>query len=84
MKARHYNNTYPMALAYAAADKSDPFTYNRIMAHIASGLCDDKDGHTDCRYKADAYEETRKLPPSPAYPDGQEYTITAYRNVQRP
>lgn len=78
MKASHYNNTHHMALAYAAADKSDPFTYHRVTAHIASGLCDDREGHNDCRYKAEAYDETRKLP------DGKEYTITAYRNVQRP
>ena len=84
MKARHYNNTRDMALAYAAADKSDPFTYHRIIAHNAAGLADDREGHNDCRYKVEICRETRKIPPCPAYPEGQEYTITAYRNLQRP
>ena len=36
MKARHYNDTHAQALAYAEADRSDPFTYSRIMSHIAN------------------------------------------------
>ena len=57
MKARHYNDTHAQALAYAEADRSDPFTYSRIMSHIKSGLCDDKPvangSFVDCRYKAE-------------------------------
>ena len=57
MKARHYNDTHAQALAYAEADRSDPFTYSRIMSHVKSGLCDDKpvgNGRLeDCRYKAE-------------------------------
>ena len=53
MKARQYNDTHAQALAYAEADRSDPFTYSRIMSHIANGVCDDKDRGEDCRYKAE-------------------------------
>ena len=53
MKARHYNDTHAQALAYAESDRSDPFTYSRIMSHIANGVCDDKDRGEDSRYKAE-------------------------------
>jgi len=53
MKAIHYNDTHAQALAYAEADRSDPFTYSRIMSHIANGVCDDKDRGEDSRYKAE-------------------------------
>lgn len=53
MKATQYNDTHIQALAYAEADRSDPFTYSRIMSHIANGVCDDKDRGEDSRYKAE-------------------------------
>lgn len=56
MKATQYNDTLRQALAYAEADRSDPFTFNRVMSHIASDICDDAvSGREmrDCRYKAD-------------------------------
>ena len=56
MKATQYNDTLRQALAYAEADRSDPFTFNRVMSHIASGICDDAiSGREmrDSRYKAD-------------------------------
>ena len=53
MKATQYNDTHAQALAYAEADRSDPFTYSRIMSHIANGVCDDKDRGEDARYKAE-------------------------------
>ena len=53
MKARQYNDTHAQALAYAEADRSDPFTYSRIMAHIANGICDDRDRGEDSRYKTE-------------------------------
>ena len=53
MKARHYNDTHTQALAYAEADRSDPFTYSLIMSHNANGICDDKDRGEDARYKAE-------------------------------
>ena len=53
MKARHYNDTLYQALAYAEADRSDPFTYSRIMSHIANSICNDRDRGEDSRYKAE-------------------------------
>ena len=53
MKARHYNDTHAQALAYAEADRSDSFTYSRIMSHIANGVCDDSDHGKNARYKAE-------------------------------
>ena len=53
MKATQYNDTHQQALAYAEADRSDPFTYSRIMSHIANGVCDANDRGEDCRYKAE-------------------------------
>lgn len=53
MKALQYNDTIRHAIAYAEADRSDPFTFNRVMSHIASGICDDGSGGNDCRYKAE-------------------------------
>ena len=70
MKATQYNDTFRQALAYAEADRSDPFTYSRIMSHIANGVCDDKDRGEDSRYKA-----TRVV---------SESGRVHYTNVQRP
>jgi hypothetical protein len=57
MKATHYNDTIRHAIAYAEADRSDPFTFNRVMSHIANGICDDAVGPngrlSEARYKAD-------------------------------
>ena len=52
MKATQYNDTLRQALAYAEADRSDPFTFNRVMSHIANGVCNSNDRGNDCRYKA--------------------------------
>lgn len=88
MKANHYNNTHILAQNYAASDRSDPFTYSRIMTHIASGLCDDKiinrGEPVDCRYSAEPFLETRRLPPTNKHPEGEEYQVTVYKNVRRP
>lgn len=84
MKAQHYNDTLPQAYSYAAADKSDPFALSRAIAHIRQGICDDGPRGEDCRYKADAYLETRRLPNKPDGSPGDEYQIVAYKNVQRP
>jgi len=70
MKATQYNDTHSQALAYAEADRSDPFTYSRIMSHVANGICDDKDRGEDSRYKAERVVGA----------NGQVH----YTNVQRP
>jgi hypothetical protein len=84
MKAKHYNDTHQQALAYAAFDASDPFTYSRIMSHIASGLCDNLHDNADHRYKATVSYESRKFPPSPLHPEGSEAPVAVYRSIQRP
>ena len=70
MKATQYNDTHQQALNFAEADRSDPFTYSRIMSHIASGICDDKDRGEDSRYKANRVVDG----------NGRIY----YTNLQRP
>jgi len=88
MRATQYKDTYSQAERFIEWDKSDPFTRNRVYSHIANGLCDDKftpkGEPIDCRYKADSYLETRKIAPCAAYPNGGEYHVTAYKNIQRP
>lgn len=70
MKARHYNDTLHQALAYAEADASDPFTFNRVMSHSASRICDSNERGDDCRYKAERSVDS----------NGR----ARYTNVQRP
>ncbi len=66
------------AINYAAADKSDPFTFGRAMAHIKMGLCrplkDGSDGHYDATPDMEKRVTSR----------GDEYLVTVYRNVARP
>lgn len=66
------------AANYAAADRSDPFTYQRCLAHIRFGVASVLPNGDDAFYKADPFPEMRELP------DGTPYNITVYRNVQRP
>lgn len=87
MKATQYNDTIEQAENYIRSDRSDPFTRNRVYSHLSTALCDDaivKSELRDCRYKAEPYQETRHLPPSPLHPKGQKYTVTVYRNASRP
>lgn len=61
------------ALRYAAADRTDPFSYNRALSHTKAGLCRtvSQEGESkDCIYDA---EEVR---------DGD--GILSYRNITRP
>lgn len=71
------------AVRYAAGDKSDPFAFNRALAHIRSGLCGiDKDGR-DAFYDATPAMETRCVP-TMAHPEGEEYQVEVMRNMKRP
>jgi hypothetical protein len=68
------------ALNYAAADRSDPFAFNRAMTHIKNGIC--KDGAT---YEAHPTQEMRHLEPGMVFSDGTNtYPVTVYREVKRP
>lgn len=64
------------AKLFAAADKSDPFTFARAMTHINVGICNDA-----AAYEAEAQAESRSYEFS-----GQtvEYVATGYRNLKRP
>jgi len=84
MKATQYNDTLYQALAYAEADRSDPFTYSRIMSHIANGVCDDKDRGEDARYKADRIRERRLLPDDNRPESEREYFVDVFHNMKRP
>jgi len=63
---------------YAAGEKSDPFALARAHAHILSGVADVKQNGEDAFYKADPAQEQRYLP------NGEAYSVTVYRNMQRP
>ena len=63
---------------FAAADKSDPFTYTRGTAHIRNGIVGYTENGGDAFYEAEEMQETRKLP------DGREYFATVYKNMKRP
>lgn len=72
------------ARCYALADKSDPFTYNRVMSHMNGRICGFNSKGEDAFYSAEPYQEERWLPPSPAHPNGQSYMVTVYKNRVRP
>lgn len=88
MKATQYNDTLRQALAYAEADRSDPFTFNRVMSHIANGVCDDAtttNGRmSEARYKADRVRERRLLPNDGRSESEREYFVDVFHNMQRP
>lgn len=65
------------ALAYALADKSDPFAYGRALAHTANGVAS-IDGDKNMFYSAERGSEERKLP------TGETFQVTVYRNATRP
>ena len=66
---------------YAASDKSDPFTRARAITHLNAGIVAYAADGKECLYNADEYQEPRSYEI-----DGRlvEYTVPAFRNVQRP
>lgn len=69
------------ALDYAAFEKSDPFAYSRAISHIQNGICNPKrtdDEIIAAHYSAVPFQEERELP------NGEKYTVTAYKNAVRP
>lgn len=72
---------------YAAADRSDPFAFARMMTHIDNGIVSFglKDG--DAIYSAEPYKETRHLPITVVNGKeigGEAYTVTCYKTMRRP
>lgn len=67
---------------YAAADRSDPFTAGRVMAHLKSGVAVgyDKENKQFYGYDAEHAQERR------SYEDAagtHEFTVPAYINIKR-
>lgn len=73
------------AKRYAAADRSDPFAYNRAMTQIDNGIaCSLRDG-ADAIYDAVESHETRALPAGTTFSDGtSQWSVPVYRNMTRP
>jgi hypothetical protein len=76
---RAHSRLVDMALRYCAADRSDPFAFNRAMTHIRNGIATlaRLDGEPAC-YEAEQYKEERHDPLLGPY------TVTAYKNMKRP
>lgn len=73
------------ARRYAAADRSDPFAFNRAMTHINNGIASPLGNGSDATYDAVEATETRTLPAGLSFADGSnEWQVPAYRNVTRP
>ena len=66
------------AKRYAAADRTDPFAFDRAMAHMVSGVCGFTENGQDAFYSADEFIEERVTLTGITYP------VTVYRNVVRP
>lgn len=66
------------AANYAAADRSDPFAFNRGMTHTLNGIASVAQDGRDAFYQATPAQEERFLP------DGQSFHVTVYRNIERP
>lgn len=72
------------AVFYAAADRSDPFTYNRVITHTQNGVAGFRFNEItgerqDAFYSAEPYQEDRVHPMT-----GEHYKMTVYKNMKRP
>ncbi len=71
------------ALRYAKADRSDPFARNRVLSHIANGVC------TNARSTVDGgplfYDATPTSEKRTYVKDGQiiEYDVPSFKSLQR-
>lgn len=72
------------AMNYVKANKSNPFTFNRVMSHMSSRIVGFNTKGEDAFYSAEPYQEERFLPASPSHPQGQSYMATVYKNMVRP
>ena len=67
---------------YSRYDKSDPFSFDRAVAHIKNGICSaGLDRTSDKFYKAEPYMATRSY-----QVDGQahNFNVVEYKNLARP
>lgn len=74
----HKTRLIEAAKRYAAADRSDPFAFNRAMAHLSNGVCTGDKNH----YDAELHHELRSI----EMPNGHklEWQAEVYRNLVRP
>lgn len=83
------------ALAYARADKSDPFAFNRAISHIKNGIASiraekgpwGRKAGEDAYYSADPVRVPRDYVGHPrgAHPgEKRQYAVEEYRNIRRP
>lgn len=72
------------ARIYAEFDRSDPFSYNRAMSHIASGIAtiEESDKGKMLAYGGERTREKRNY----IGQDGKEihYDVPSFRNIHRP
>jgi hypothetical protein len=80
VKAMQRNRHIEGAKRYARANASDPFAFNRCMAHINQGIVGFNEQGEEAIYSAEEALEER---PSPMG-DGTTYTVTVFRNIKRP
>lgn len=66
------------ARRYAAADKSDPFAFNRAMTHLKNGLASFDSKGSPCGYDATEINVTRVTT------TGVEYSAVDYGSRHRP
>jgi hypothetical protein len=71
-----------LAEHYIASDRSDPFTRDRVLTHLANGVAslEHKSGEHST-YAAEPYEESRSYSMNERT---VEYKVIAYRNLVRP
>lgn len=90
LKQKYMDRMREGAARYAAADRSDPFTHARCVAHIKAGFASySRPGNTEygissgsyAFYDAEPYQEERRY-----VHDGREvtYSVTAFKNLARP
>lgn len=65
------------AKRYALSEKADPFVFNRCMTHIKNGIAGFRKDGEDAFYDAEETTETRHLP------NGEAYTVPAWKNIKR-
>ena len=79
------NRAIAGAKRFAAADRSDPFAFNRAITHINNGIVSAHGDGGDSIYDAEETVETRHLPPGIILSNGDtSYQVPGFKNIKRP
>lgn len=70
------------AQRYAAADRTDPFTFNRAMTHIANGVAGFR--HEPNGTRVEAFYNAKEVKVKRKLASGEEYEVVGYDNMVRP